>query len=146
MEGPDIDKLYAIIAEQMEKLRVADTYPYSETYREMEKTQNVKLKPNYSSKELRDIMDNLPDGEVTIRGHTEPIGRSDFFKYLTIHITTYKKIEKVDPLQVKSMLMPIIGRALGLGRWYDPDCKLLALYKDGSITWEECINAHKETC
>ncbi len=142
----DINKLYKIMADQMERLRVADTKPYSEEYREIDETKLFKLEEGYSSTELRTIMENLPEGTVSIKGHTRVSGRHDFFSHLTIAVTTYKKLEKIEPLHVKRMLQPIIAKQLGMYSWQTPDCRILELYKDGSITWEECVKAHNVSC
>ncbi len=141
----DIDKLYKITAEQMERLRVADTKPYSHTYRAIDDIKTFTIKKDATSNEIATVWNNLPAGELSISGTTKSSYRTDYFESLIITVTTHTKSEEVTALQIKKVLQPIIARALGL-RYSYPDCRLIELYRTGKITWDECVLAHKTNC
>jgi hypothetical protein len=71
----------------------------------------------------------------------------------TEYLITYRVLRlEIDDRQVEKHLRTFISKKLtGKKVLYDferttPDCKLMGLFMQGKLSWEDCVEAHKSNC
>lgn len=64
----------------------------------------------------------------------------------TYAFAVYKMRDKIEESQVSTRMKLLVKKELGLGKWADLECRVMALYKAGHIGWEEVQSQHGVSC
>lgn len=150
MTREEFAQLKATVYEQCEKIRAtvphgnkpSDYTEVDEVIEEVIEADNLK----HSAPTIAAFIAEHSDAEITITHNTRPSGRYDVLDKITLTATTYKTREVLSDLATKSHLRRIMARQLGLHSWQTPECKLVDLFKEGIISWDDLVKSHKKDC
>ena len=70
---------------------------------------------------------------------TEFVGTYYEFKH-------YHLVDEITEKMVKDRMMEFVKSKLGMKSWETLDCQVMQFFKQGKITWEDVVSAHKEGC
>lgn len=73
-------------------------------------------------------------------------GRIGFYEYTEYKVTYSLVIPEITEALVKKCTHQALKGIMKLGRWDTIDCKLMQLFKDGKLSWEDLVDAHKIQC
>ncbi len=97
---------------------------------------------------LAQVQELLAKPNTTLRlvGDTKQSGRYDFFDSISYRFETEIVKETIEDYQVVESMRNLVKRHLGLREWAHLECKVMQLFKDGVIGWEQVVEAHKGDC
>jgi len=150
MTKEELEGYRQIIYDQCEKIRVG--VPHGNKYSDYtEEDTKVVLTISetdlkHSAKTIQEFMQEHDGSGITIEHSLRAAGRHDYLKEIRVVAKTYKLRDEVSDYTVKRYMQKIVAKQLGLYYWQTPECKILKLFKEGTITWEEVVKAHKDTC
>ncbi len=88
----------------------------------------------------------IPNSTLSMDGYTKASGRYDYFDRVvyTAKITCIR--DSINPSQVEDAMKVLVKKAIGLKSYQHLDCKVMKLYKQSKITWEEAKETMLEEC
>ena len=81
-----------------------------------------------------------------MEGTTFSSGRYDYFKAMQVIIPSIVIRDKIENEQIENAMRQLVKKELRLKEWENLECKVMALYKQSLIEWEDVVLAHKIEC
>lgn len=73
-------------------------------------------------------------------------GRVGYYSHTNYYVKYDRVVDAITEKMVKKSVHKALVSIMGLTTHNSIDCKLMQLFKDGEITWEALVKAHKEDC
>jgi len=86
------------------------------------------------------------DSQIEFEGITKATGRHDYFDRLRVVEVAHEVKDSIPQQAIDKEMKSFVRRAMKLDRWTDLDCKVMQLFKDGVIEWDEVVKAHNGDC
>jgi len=83
---------------------------------------------------------------ITVSGSTRASGRYDYFDRVHFTIERHQVRPEIAHEQVQDRMKQFVKRELGLKAWDTLHCRVMDLFKQGKIDWDEVIKAHEGSC
>ena len=107
----------------------------------------VEEKPNQQKLlELQEFLTEHKNLSLTMESMLYSSGRYDYFKYVKYIATSYELVNEVPEEVITGFMKSIVKKQLGLYKHDYLDCKVMKMFKEGIITWEETKRLHHEDC
>jgi len=93
--------------------------------------------------ELQEIQHLLDEGyELNVDGDTKQEGRYDYFR--CVHFKFSKKLlrDKIKDTQIEDAMIALLKKEMGLTYYAAIECKVMSLFKEGKIDWDDVIKTH----
>ena len=85
-------------------------------------------------------------GTVSHSPKEDSRGRVGYYSH-TIFTVSYKEVmAEITEEKVKETVKKALKGMMGLSRYSYIDCKLMQLFKEGKLSWEDLVKAHKTDC
>ena len=97
------------------------------------------------------VTNNGIGSKITMFGYTKPIGRHDYFDYVTFKFIRYEVKSEVpeslvSELTKKALLNIVKPKDWDNYRTFLLDCNLMTLFKEGKMTMDRVIELSNENC
>ena len=86
------------------------------------------------------------NSDVKVTGDTRPSGRYDYFKSASFTVARPELRTSIHPDQVQGEMKEFVRKQLGLGKWDTIRCRVIDLFKQGIIEWDDVVKAHGGDC
>jgi hypothetical protein len=96
-------------------------------------------------KEITAFADEV-NGVITHTSHDDGRGRVGYYDHTTFYVEYLEVVDEITKAKLKDTVHKALCGIMGLSEYAHIDCKLMQLYKDGKLSWEDLIKAHKEDC
>lgn len=96
-------------------------------------------------KEITKFADSV-NGIVTHTSHDDGRGRVGYYDHTTFSVKYYEVVDEITDTKLKETVHKALRGIMGLSKYSYIDCKLMQLFKDGKLSWEDLVKAHKEDC
>jgi hypothetical protein len=103
------------------------------------------IEPNELREKLEKALHHLND-KAYVGGTTFSSGRYDYFKAMQVIIPSIVIRDKIENEQIENAMRQLVKKELRLKEWENLECKVMALYKQSLIEWEDVVLAHKIEC
>lgn len=102
---------------------------------------------NEAMDKLQRVQSLIDDGyTLKIDGETYADGRYDYFHRADFKLSKKLLRDKIEDTQIEDAMRALLKKEMGLGLYKEIECKVIALYKEGKIEWEDVVKAHTTNC
>lgn len=96
-------------------------------------------------KEITKFADSV-NGIVTHTSHDDGKGHVGYYDHTTFSVKYYEVVNEITDTLLKDTVHKALRGIMGLSKYSYIDCKLMQLFKDSKLSWEDLVKAHKEDC
>lgn len=86
------------------------------------------------------------NGKITHSITEKDTGRVGYYEYTEYRVTYSSVVPEITEALVKKCTHQALKGIMKLGKWDTIDCKLMQLFKDSKLSWEDLVDAHKIQC
>ena len=85
-------------------------------------------------------------GAPSIHDSTEKPNCVSYFRGTYYAFRKPKLRDKIEDTQIEQKMRTLVRKELGLHVYQDLECKVMALFKEGHISWDEVMEQHGKAC
>ena len=82
-------------------------------------------------------------------GVTQAVGRTDYYKCMEARYDVFTFLEEPAEDNVIALTMKFVSKCIYKSKWDKwqmPECSVMALFKEGKISWKDVLERHNQPC